>query len=166
MTAAPSGAHALTTPEVNQPMAQRFVEPPVTRAFDVPDEHLEAVYIGHDESLAELYKLRLELDGYQVTVLTTPADAFEALWRRAPDIVFVDVGATDESLLEAIGNLRLHHRLKDVPIVLLWGGAAGPPIIDGLQLGVTNFLVKAISVPNGSPWSESLERPVVSRQLH
>jgi DNA-binding response OmpR family regulator len=147
-------------------MAQRVVESSMTRPFDIPDEHLEAVYIGDDESLAELYKLRLELDGYWVTVVTTPADAFEACQRRVPDILFLDVGASDESLVEAVGNLRLHHRLQGVPIVLLWGGATGPPVIDGLELGVSNFLVKAISPPTGSPWSESLDRPVVSRQLH
>ena len=138
----------------------------MARPFDIPDEHLEAVYIGDDVSLAELYKLRLELDGYWVTVVTSPADAFEACPRQVPDIVFVDVGATDETLVEAIGNLRLHHRLNDVPIVLLWGGATAPPVIDGLELGVSNFLVKAITVPIGSRWSESLGRPVVSRQLH
>jgi DNA-binding response OmpR family regulator len=147
-------------------MAQRVVGPPLTRPFDVPDEHLEAVYIGDDESLAELYQLRLELDGYWVTVVTTPADALEASRRCAPDIVFVDVGSTDESLLEAIGNLRLHLQLKDIPIVLLWGGATGPPIIDGLELGVSNFLVKAISPPTGGPWSDSLDPPLVSRQIH
>jgi len=48
----------------------------MARPFDIRDEHLEAVYIGDDVSLAELYKLRLELDGYWVTVVTTPADAF------------------------------------------------------------------------------------------
>lgn len=147
-------------------MAQRFVEPPITAAYDVPDEQLEAVYIGNDESLAELYKLRLELDGYQVTVVTTPADALAACRRQTPDIVFVDVGATDQSVLEAIGNLRRHQQLKDVPIVLLWGGAADPPVIDGLQLGVSNFLVKAITNPMGGPWPDSLDRPAVSRQIH
>ena len=146
-------------------MAQRRVEPPMTRPFDAPDERLEAVYLGDDDSTAELYKLRLELDGYWVTVVTTPANAFAAS-RRRPDIVFVDVGATDESVLEAIGNLRLHRQLSDVPVVLLWGGACAPPVIEGLPIGVSNFMVKAVGVSTGSRSSESLERRVVSGQLH
>jgi CheY-like chemotaxis protein len=166
MTATRLNAHALATTEVNQPMAQRIVEPAVTRPFDAPDEHLEAVYIGDDQRLADLYKLRLELDGYRVTVVRTPADAAAACRRQAPDIVFVDAGATDRSVLEAIGSLRRHHQLKDAPIVLLWSGTMDPPIIDGLQFGVRNFLVKAISHSTGSPWPESLDRPVVSRQIH
>jgi DNA-binding response OmpR family regulator len=123
------------------------------------------VYIGDDQGLADLYKLRLELDGYRVAVVRTPADAAAACGRQAPDIVFVDAGATDRSVLEAIGSLR-HHQLIDAPMVLLWSGIADPPVIDGLQFGVRNFLVKAISVSAGSPWSESLDRPVVSRQIH
>jgi PleD family two-component response regulator len=147
------------------PIAPRAVQPPISVTFDVPDEDLEAVYIGEDESLAELYKLRLELDGYRVTVVTTPAEAIAAR-RRVPDIVFVDVGATDQSALEAIGNLRLHRRLDHVPTVLLWGGVTGPPMIDGLRLGASNFLVKAINVSMGGRWSDSVGEPVVSRQLH
>jgi len=147
-------------------MAQRLVQPPMTRPFDAPDERLEAVYLGDDETVAELYKLRLELDGYWVRVVTTSADALAACRRRPPDIVFVDVGATDESVLEAIGNLRLHHQLNDVPVVLLWGGASGPPVINGLRIGVSNFVVKAVSGSTGSRWSESLDGPVVSGQLH
>jgi CheY-like chemotaxis protein len=148
------------------PIAQRAVLPEITRPFDLPDEFLEAVYIGDDESLTELYKLRLELDGYRVTVVSTPADALAACRRRVPDIVFVDAGATAESVLEAIASLRRHRQLKDVPIVLLWGGATDPPAIDGLQLGVSNFLVKAINVATAGRWPDSLGEPVVSRQLH
>lgn len=147
-------------------MAQRVAQPLETLPFDVPDEHLEAVYIGDDASLAELYKLRLELDGYWVTVVTTPADALEACRRRLPDIVFVDAGATDESVLGAIANLRVHRQLEGVPIVLLWGGGSGPPVIDNLQLGMSNFVVKAISVSTRRPWSDSLAPHVGSPQIH
>jgi CheY-like chemotaxis protein len=164
MTAAPSSEHALTTPEVNQPIAQRIVEPRVTSPFDLLDEHLEAVYIGDDESLTELYRLKLELDGYSVTVVTTPAEALAACRRRAPDIVFVDGGAADGSVLEAIRNLRIDRQLQDVPIVLLWGGTLDPPLVDDLQFGVSNFLVKAIRVPPASRWSDSLDWSM--RQLH
>jgi DNA-binding response OmpR family regulator len=124
------------------------------------------VYIGDDQGLADLYKLRLELDGYRVAVVRTPADAAAACRRQAPDIVFVDAGATDRSVLEAIGSLRRHHQLNDAPIVLLWSGTADPPVIDGLQFGVRNFLVKAISLSAGGLLSESLDRPVMSRQIH
>ena len=120
------------------------------------------MYISDDESVAELYKLRLELDGYRVTVVTTPTEAIAACRRRAPDIVFVDAGATDESVLDAIGSLRIHHQLKDVPIVLLRGGAADPPVIDGLQVGVGNFLVRT----RGSRTRTGFDGPVVSNQLH
>jgi CheY-like chemotaxis protein len=146
------------------PIAPRAVKAP-SQPFHVLEDDLEAVYIGDDESLAELYKLRLELDGYRVTVVTTPAEAIAAC-RRVPDILFIDVGATDQSVLEAIGNLRLQRRFDHVPTVLLWGGVTGPPMIDGLRLGASNFLVKAINVSTGGPWSDYTGEPVVSRQLH
>lgn len=129
----------LSSPRGESPIAQRTVQPPPTRPFDVPDEYLEAVYIGDDESVAELYKLRLELDGYRVTVVTTPTEAIAACRRRAPDIVFVDAGAAGDSVFEAIGSLRIHHQLNDVPIVLLRGGVTDPPVIDGLHVGVGDF---------------------------
>lgn len=152
----------LSSPRGESPIAQRTVQPPPSRPSDVPDEYLEAVYIGDDESVAELYKLRLELDGYRVRVVTTPIEAIAACRRRAPDIVFVDAGATNESVLEAIGSLRNHHQLSDVPIVLLQGGVTDLPPIGGLQVGVGNFLVRT----RGSRSGIGLDGPVVSNQLH
>jgi len=37
----------------------------------LPEEALEVVFIAKDRGLAELYRLRLELDGYWVTLSPT-----------------------------------------------------------------------------------------------
>jgi DNA-binding NtrC family response regulator len=152
--------------EVGAFMAQRLAETATTRLDEVPDEPLEVIFIGEDPSLAELYKLKLELDGYRVTVAPTGAHELNGARRRMPDIVFVDVGATEQSMLAAIGKLRRNRGLNEVPTVLLWAGAGTPLAVDDLHLGAKSFLVKPIRVPTADRWADLLGRPVRSRDVH
>ena len=126
-------------------MAMPIAEPWIARLLD-DDEVVEAVYIGGDGALADLYKLKLEMDGYRVTMAVTGTEALAKARKRIPDIVFIDLGPADESLLRTYRTLRLDRDLKDVPAVLLWRGDADAATIRSLRLSVKDFLVKV----NGS----------------
>ena len=115
------------------------------------------MYIGQDESLAELYKLKLELDGYWVTLAPRGARGLNGALRRLPDLVFLDVGATERSLLEALANLRLDQDLANIPAILLWRGAGDPMAVDGLQIGVQDFIVRAMRAPAEDRRSETAD---------
>ena len=128
-------------------MLQHVFDHRTTRQEDASERPLEVTYIGTDESLAELYKLKLELDGYWVTVAPTIADSLDGARRRAPDLVYLDAGPTTEAAVESLRSLRLDGALKDTPVIVLWRGGSDALAIADLQLGVTDFLVTAIGVP-------------------
>lgn len=128
-------------------MAQRIADPRIVRPHDLPDEPLQVLYIGQDPSLAELYKLKLELDGYWVTVAPRGLRGLKGALRRLPDLVFLDGGATEQSMLDAFEDVRLDCDLKDIPVVLLWRGAGDPVAVEGLQLGLQDFVVRAMRAP-------------------
>src|ERR1700738_3689658 len=129
-------------PEVGPVMALPVVEPWITRPQD-GEEPVEAVYIGTDEALADLYKLKLEMDGYRVKLAQTGTEGLAQARERIPDIVFLEVGPADPSLLQTHRLLRRDRDLKEIPVVLLWRGDSDPPTIQGLALGVKDFLVRA-----------------------
>jgi DNA-binding response OmpR family regulator len=122
-------------------MAMPIAEPWIARLLD-DDEAVEAVYIGGDGALADLYKLKLEMDGYRVTMAVTGTEALAQARERIPDIVFIDLGPADESLLRTHQMLRRDRDLKDVPAVLLWRGDADAATIRSLRLTFKDSLVK------------------------
>jgi len=131
-------------------MALPLTEPRLTRPHDV-ESMVEAIYIGGDGALAALYRLKLEMDGYHVRLASTGTEGLEQARKRLPDIMFIDLGPADESLLQTHQTLRRDRDLKDVPAVLLWRGNSDAPTIESLRLGVRDFLVKA----NGSHYEHA-----------
>jgi DNA-binding response OmpR family regulator len=123
-------------------MARPVPEPWFTRPHD--DEALvEAIYIGGDGALADLYRFKLEMDGYRVRLASTGTEGLGLARTRLPDIVFIDLGPADQSLLETHRIMRRDQVLKDIPAVLLWRGDTDAPTIRSLGLGGKDFVVKA-----------------------
>lgn len=135
-------------------MALSATERWITRPHDTTDEPVHALYIGGDTALAELYKLKLEMDGYWVALAATGTEGLARAQEQIPDIVFLDLGPADQSLLHMHRALRRDPDLKDLPVVLLWRGDTDQPTIEGLRLGVKDFLVKANGTHPEAAWSE------------
>jgi PleD family two-component response regulator len=138
-------------------MALAVTEALLTRPHD-DEEPVEAIYIGGGGALADLYKFKLEMDGYRVTLAPTGTEGLAQARERLPDIVFIELGPADQSLLRTHRLLRQDRELKDVPAVLLWRGDTDEPTIQGLHLGAKDFLVKANGThtePASSDFSES-----------
>src|SRR2546430_15963179 len=55
-------------------------------------ETLDVLYIAEDDALAEMYRLKLELDGYWVRVVDLDNAVAETRARR-PDIIFLELPA-------------------------------------------------------------------------
>ena len=128
-------------------------DPRFTRPHDA-EEAVEAIYIGGDGALADLYRLKLEMDGYRVGLASTATQALAHARKRPPDIVFIDLGPADQPLLETHRTLRRHPDLKDIPAVLLWRGDTDAPTLQRLGLGANDFLVKANGSHSEHAWTD------------
>lgn len=119
-----------------------------------PGENLEIVFIGNDLSLAELYRLKLEVDGYWVTTCKTLDDGLRHIKSRMPDLVFVDLGPEGGRPPETLGTLRSDERLREVPIVLLARGDVEAAEPKAFQLGGRDFLVRIDSPSRENFWKD------------
>jgi DNA-binding response OmpR family regulator len=83
------------------------------------EEAVDVLLIARDSSLAEMYRMKLEVDGYRVTTVSELRDwkAPTRGWR--PDIVMIDLSVEDARRLLDIRSLRSDHLLKDVPLLIL-----------------------------------------------
>jgi DNA-binding response OmpR family regulator len=124
-----------------------------------PDDNLEVVFIGEDLGLAELYRLKLELDGYWVTVFSSIDDGLEHIRTRLPDLVFVDLGPGSRRKSECLEPLRSDARFAELPIVLLARGDIQAVEPESLQLGGRDFLVRVDAVPGEDFWKDATDGP-------
>ena len=121
------------------------------------DDALTLLLIQPDPTLAEAYRLKLELDGYSVHVA---ADAVQALGEadtQKPDLIFLDVGSAALTGLELLIQLRSDMRTKDIPVVLLSGQPEEQMRAQGWELGSHECLLRMPTVGDaglvGSPTS-------------
>jgi len=123
------------------------------------DETLEVVFIGEDPGLAELYRLKLELDGYWVTTYSTIDDGLKHLRTRMPDLLFLDLGADGRRLSEDLVLLRSDVRIQELPIVLLSRGDIKGVDSKAFQPSGQDFLVRVDTVPGEDFWTDPTQGP-------
>jgi DNA-binding response OmpR family regulator len=81
-------------------------------------EPIDILFIGDDPDLAEMYRLKLELDGYWVRVVT-PETAVAAARRQAPELIFLDLPADRLPRMAVLQAIRKATHQPDLPAIVL-----------------------------------------------
>lgn len=116
----------------------------INAAADWTEDSSEVLLIAGDSDVAEMYRMKLELDGYRVSTI---ADVGESTahpdgWR--PDMVLIDVGMGDGVHLRDLERLRADPLLADIPALLLSTRSEEELRRLGFTLGPTDYLLRGI----------------------
>ena len=111
------------------------------------DEEVRVLFVEDDPSVAQMYKLKLELDGYQVTVASDGEQALEMATSNPPDIVFLDIRLPKMDGLAVLEKLRETENTKQVPVVILSNYSERELVERGLKLGALEYLIKSQTTP-------------------
>jgi two-component system, OmpR family, phosphate regulon response regulator PhoB len=125
----------------------------VWRPIDGVEHPVEVVFISDDPELADLYRLKLEIDGYSVRLVTTEQATSDVLAMPPPDLVYLDLGSLNPASLALYRMLRARPGTQHLPMVLLSTGNAreGPA---GLNLGLHDFFIESDAGRFGGFWNE------------
>jgi len=115
--------------------AKTFIVP----AIDV--ETIDVLFISDDRDLAEMFRLKLELDGYVVRAVGPDAAVAEAQVRR-PEMVFIDVSAGRPERLRLLRDLRDALDRRELPAVVLTGCTGQELASQGVILSASDYLVR------------------------
>lgn len=96
--------------------------------------------VDEDESLTHLVSLALELEGWQVRVAPTGAEALEAIVAFQPDLVLLDMMLPDVQGTEVVSDLR--ERGVRIPVVFLTGRAEHEARAAGYAAGGDGYVTK------------------------
>ena len=105
---------------------------------------MRIVFLQQDPLLAETYRTKLELDGYQVTMANASDHALQDLRAQPPDIIFLDASSGVAADRAVLHGLRDDPTMGRIPVVILSSRSAGQLASDGLDLGPLDYLVHCV----------------------
>ncbi len=105
------------------------------------------LFVEDDRSVAQMYKLKLELDGHRVDVAYDGEMAVEMARRELPDIVFLDIRLPKLDGLGVLKALRSSSKTKNVRVVILSNYNPRELSERLAKLGVLDHLIKTETTP-------------------
>ena len=114
---------------------------------EVVDEDVNVLFIEDDPAVAEMYKLKLELDGYRVTVAKSGEEGLDQAKKVLPDIVFLDIRLPKMDGFAVLENLRSNTVTKNIPVIILSNYGEKELVDRGLKLGALDYLIKSETTP-------------------
>lgn len=115
----------------------------ITGAATVNKPH---VLIVEDESdIAELIRFNVEREGYEAGVIGSGKHAIDAIRRRQPALVILDLMLPDVDGLEICRRLKWDEETRDVPILIVSAKGEESDIVTGLELGADDYVTKPFS---------------------
>ena len=94
-----------------------------------------------------MYKLKLELDGYDVEVAPDGEKALDIAHKDPPDIIFLDIRLPKLDGFAVLEALRTDRKTESVPVVILSNYSERQLIDRGLRLGALEYLIKTQTTP-------------------
>jgi len=103
----------------------------------------KALVIEDDINIAELLRLYLEKEGFEVSIADNGALGISEFERFSPDIVLLDIMLP---VLDGWGVCREIRNIKDVPIIMLTAKGDTQDKVMGLEMGADDYLVKPFEI--------------------
>jgi two-component system, OmpR family, phosphate regulon response regulator PhoB len=108
-------------------------------------ETLEVLFVADGPDLAEMYRLKLELDGYWVRIVSLDT-AVAAARARPPDMVFLELppGRTDRLVI--LRDIREAVHRPELPAIVLAGSTSKDLKRQGALLSLADYVVRTATV--------------------
>jgi DNA-binding response OmpR family regulator len=115
--------------------------------YQVRDEEVRVLFVEDDPAVAQMYKLKLELDGYAVTVAPDGEAGLKMAKESRPDMIFLDIRLPKMDGFAVLEELRADADTKDIPVVILSNYSEQELVERGLNLGALEYLIKSETTP-------------------
>jgi CheY-like chemotaxis protein len=112
-----------------------------------PVEDVKVLFVEDDPTVAQMYRLKLELDGYQVVMAKDGEEGLELAARLKPDLIFLDIRLPKMGGLDVLEQLRRATDTRNTPVVILSNYGERELVERGLKLGALEYLIKSQTTP-------------------
>ena len=103
--------------------------------------------VEDDPMIVDMYKIRLEEEGFEVYVTDKGSEALKIAEKEKPDLVLLDIILPEIDGFAVLQLLKEDVKTKKIPVVLLTNLGQESDKKKGLDLGAADYFVKAQFTP-------------------
>jgi CheY-like chemotaxis protein len=119
----------------------------VNQSARVVVDGIRVLLVEDDTSVAQMYRLELELDGYHVFVAADGLTAIEMARAVLPNIIFLDIRLPMMDGLDVLEALRSDPQTAPIPTVILSNVNEKEFVERSERLGALDHLIKSQTTP-------------------
>ena len=111
------------------------------------EEKIKVLLVEDDPMIVDMYKMRLEEEGYEVIVTDKGSEAIEIAQKQEPAIILLDVILPEVDGFSVLGTLQEESKTKKIPVIMLTNLGQEADREKGIKLGAREYFVKAEHTP-------------------
>ncbi|MEX0621654.1 MAG: response regulator [Candidatus Woykebacteria bacterium] len=111
------------------------------------EDKIKVLLIEDEQEVAQLYKLKLGLDGYEVLVADRGQLGLDKAFKESPELIFLDIKMPEMDGFDVLKKLRKNPKTESTPIIILSNFDEEDLIEKGLTLGANEYLIKSQFTP-------------------
>lgn len=100
--------------------------------------------VEDDRFYANICKLKLTKEGYNVVVMNNGAWALKAIAEAIPDLVLLDLVMPEFDGFETLKTLKSDEKFKNIPVIVLTNLGQPEDIKKATELGAKDYMVKTV----------------------
>jgi len=104
--------------------------------------------IDNDRHFLEIYKSRLEREGFRVVVAEDGEKGLKIATKEKPDLITLDIVMPIKNGLETLKILKENLELKGIPVIMLSTLSLGDYVRNSLDGGAAKYLIKSHTSPS------------------
>jgi DNA-binding response OmpR family regulator len=112
------------------------------------DDLVSVLFIEDDRDLAEMYRLKLETDGYRVTIVGAEEATAKPIRRDLPDLIYLDIRMPHRDRVGVLKNLRVNRSTRKIPVVILSDYRPQELTEAGATFGFGEYVISATAQPS------------------
>lgn len=105
--------------------------------------------VEDDADIREMYKMKLELNGYDVLTAEDGKEAMELIKKANPNLVLLDILLPKKDGFEVLKEIKdsTDEKVKSVPVIMLSNLSSKEDIEEAKKLGASDYFIKAKTSP-------------------
>lgn len=109
----------------------------------------QVILVAEDDTMMNnMYKTKLENDGYEVEAAYNGAEALKAVREKKIDLVLLDIIMPQLDGFTVLKEMNADARLKKIPVIMLTNLGTDEDRKKGQEMGAVDYLVKANFTPD------------------
>lgn len=114
----------------------------------MPKHPIKVLLVEDDSFISKMYVTKFTLQKFNVLAAADGEEGLRLAEQELPDIILLDIMLPKMDGWQVLEHLKINQKTKNIPVLMLTNLGAQEDIERGLELGATDYMIKAHFVPS------------------